>query len=303
MASDAFAAFFSEVEDYIGHEKIIDARMEGIEERKFRIGKVRLGKLRAKTHAEWAVAEGAIDILVKQLDSDHGVVRQRAGACFGRMVAALDDDEVLKEKLLKHLIGHDKGALQPGDPLPAINLCRTRAALEATLFLCRPEIGKWALGENGGIQQLLILISTQDSRCQEITAEVLCLASASDGGGALLAPIVSSGSLQTLMMSSNPNTRAAAAAAMTKLSLQAKALKQDSPETSQMLHVVLEVLKSSAEEFKESQNGTSKNSKVKKKTGESELVSFSAVGDSFFAKKGVKEADNKMSPGEGRGRG
>jgi tetratricopeptide (TPR) repeat protein len=298
MASDAFAAFFSEVEDYIGHEKIVDARMEGVEERKFRIGKVRLGKLRAKTHAEWAVAEGAIDILVQQLDSDHGVVRQRAGACFGRMVAALDDDEVLKGRLQKHLIGHDQLDLQPGDPLPAINLCRTRAALEATLFLCRPEVGKWALGEKGGVQQLLILISTQDSRCQEITAEVLCLASASEGGGALLAPIVSSGSLQTLMMSANPNTRAAAAAAMTKLSLQAKALKQDSPETAQMLHVVLEVLKASAEEFKESHNSTSKNSKEKKK--EKELVSFSAIGDSFFSKKGIKDADHKVDSDEGR---
>ena len=303
MASDAFAAFFSEVEDYIGHEKIVDARMEGIDERKLRIGKVRLGKQRAKTHAQWAVDEGAIDIIVKQLDSDHGVVRQRASACFGRMVTALDDDDLLKDKLKKHLIGHDKGDLKPGDPLPPINLCRTRAALEATLFLCSPEIGKWALGESGGIQQLLILISTQDSRCQEITAEVLCLAAASEGGGSLLAPIVSSGSLQSLMTSANPNTRAAAASAMTKLSLQAKALKQDSPETSQMLNVVLEVLKSSAEEFKNTQNSSSKKSKNKNSGGakstDTELVSFSAVGDSFFAKKGVKDSDNKSSSGEG----
>ena len=301
MASDAFAAFFSEVEDYIGLEKIVDARMEGIEERKLRIGKVRLGKRRAKTHAEWAIAEGAIDILVKLLDSDHTIVRQRAGTCFGRMITALDNDDLLKEHLLKHLIGHDKGELQPGDPLPPIDLCRTRAALEASLFLSRPDVGKWALGKAGGVQQLLLLISTQDSRCQEITAEVLCLAASCDGGSSLLAPIVSTGSIQNLMMSSNPNTRAAAASAMTKLSLQAKALQHDSPEISQMLNVVLEVLKSSANEYRESHNNA--NDKDKGRSGgnsHTQLVSFSAVDDSMFSKKGTKDFSNSKLIGEGR---
>jgi tetratricopeptide (TPR) repeat protein len=71
MAAEALSAFLSTVEDYIGQEKIVDIRMEGLPslvwppsslsglvERKERIAKVKLLKMRSKKHAEWAIDEG-----------------------------------------------------------------------------------------------------------------------------------------------------------------------------------------------------------------------------------------------------
>jgi hypothetical protein len=144
-----------------------------------------------------------------------------------------------------------------------------RALVEAALFLAKPELGSWALGENGGIQQVLLLASVGDERCKEVSAEVMCLASSCESGSAQLSSAVASGARHTLMRSPKPSTRAAAASALTKLSLQAKALKEDSPETSQMLNVVLDVLKSSKHK-----------PGVPSQPAQS-LVSFSAVGDSF----------------------
>lgn len=161
--------------------------------------------------------------------------------------------------------------IHQGDPLPPVEKCRVRALLEAALFLAKPELGSWALGENGGIQQVLLLASVGDERCKEVSAEVMCLASSCESGSAQLSTAVASGALQTLMRSPRPGTRAAAASALTKLSLQAKALKEDSPETSQMLNVVLDVLKSSKHK-----PGFSKVDQPAQS-----LVSFSAVGDSF----------------------
>ena len=79
-----------------------------------------------------------------------------------------------------------------------------------------------------------------------MAAEVLCLASSSEGGAGLLASVVESGGIQLLLRSADPNTRAAAASALAKLSIKAKALRRDSPEVSQMMNVVLDVLKAAA---------------------------------------------------------
>jgi hypothetical protein len=226
--------------------------------------------------------------------------RQRASACFGRLACALDNDELLKFHLEAFLIGKDSPALRPGDPLPSMDKCRLRALMEGSLFLAKPEIGSWALGEGGGIQQLLLLTSSGDDRCQEVAAEVMCLAATCESGSAQLSPIVSSGALQTLMRSPLPTTRAAAASAMTKLSLQAKALKEDSPETSEMLNVVLGVLKSAAAAAGESKakpsaskaSSAGKGKDKQKDVSAQHLVSFSAVGDAF------NKHDKKPTPGE-----
>jgi hypothetical protein len=55
--------------------------------------------------------------------------------------------------------------------------------------------------------------------------------------------MVERGVLRQLMMSPNPGTRAAAASTMTKLSIKAKALTEDSSEVSSILNAVLDVLK------------------------------------------------------------
>lgn len=244
---------------------------------------------------------GALELLLQQMDAGRNTIsgaltarRQRAGACFGRLACALDDDDLLKRHLEPFLVGKDTPSLRPGDPLPSMDKCRLRAVMEGSLFLSKPEIGSWALGEGGGIQQLLLLTSSGDDRCQEIAAEVMCLAATCESGSAQLSPIVSSGALQTLMRSPLPTTRAAAASALTKLSLQAKALKEDSPETSEMLNVVLGVLKSSAASTGENKTNkpSSKSAEKKKDASAQHLVSFSAVGDAFDKK------DKKPAPGE-----
>ena len=210
--------------------------------------------------------------------------RQRAAACFGRLVSALDDDDLLKSRLEPFLVGKDTPPPQPGDPLPPMDKCRRRAVMEAALFLSRPEVGSWALGAGGGVQQLLLLTASGDDRCQEVAAEVMCLASTCECGSAQLSSLVSSGALQTLMRSPLPVTRAAAASALTKLSLQAKALKEDSQETSELLNVVLQVLKSAAATGADTQSRSARPKATEKGTAEaksSHLVSFSAVGDAF----------------------
>lgn len=40
--------------------------------------------------------------------------RQRASACFGRLVSAIDNDELLKNRLEKYLVGRNDPPLQPG---------------------------------------------------------------------------------------------------------------------------------------------------------------------------------------------
>ena len=83
-----------------------------------------------------------------------------------------------------------------------------------------------------------------DLRCQEVAAEVICLASALETATDLLAAVVSSGTLTTLLHAPSAGIRAAAASTMTKLSIKAKALSQDSAEVAQIMNTALTVLKS-----------------------------------------------------------
>jgi hypothetical protein len=81
-------------------------------------------------------------------------------------------------------------------------------------------------------------------RCLEVAAEVICLSSALESGATLLSSVVASGTLNTLLHAPSPSIRAAAASTITKLSIKAKALTQDSAEVSQILNTALAVLKS-----------------------------------------------------------
>jgi hypothetical protein len=77
-----------------------------------------------------------------------------------------------------------------------------------------------------------------------VAAEVICLSSALESGAALLSSVVASGTLSTLLHAPSPSIRAAAASTITKLSIKAKALTQDSAEVSQIMNTALAVLKS-----------------------------------------------------------
>jgi hypothetical protein len=95
------------------------------------------------------------------------------------------------------------------------------------------------------VQQLLALIGTSETRCQEIAAEVICQAAGVEDAAGLLEPLVGSGAMDALLKSPIMNIRAAAASATTKLSIKAKALSEDASELSHILNTVFSVLKNS----------------------------------------------------------
>lgn len=285
LTIDAITALFSEVEDYIGHDKLFDARMENITERKARLYKQRGLKLRSKQHASWAIELDILDQLLTLMNGDDSYKALLSSNCFGRVVNAIDDDALLKEKLIRYLVGHDKPPIQAGDMPPPLHLCKLRVCLEVALFIARPDLGAWALGEKGGVQQLLFLISTNEASLQENVAELLCLASSNETASSLLSPIVSSGSITILMQSSNSHTRAAAAAALTKLSIKSKALKEDSPETTRTLNVVLDILKSTVATQSDNMKISKQHDKPVGDGVASHLVSFSTLENGIMSNK------------------
>lgn len=270
LSMDALASFLSEVEDYLNPDKTVDVRFESMSERKVRFAKQRLLKARSKLHSQWTLDLHALDLLLEYMDDESPHIRSQSETIFGKIVNGIDDDNDMKLKLKPYLYGHDLPVFKEGDPFPQIDKCRKRASLECSLFIARPELGTWALGENNGVQYLLLLIATSDSRCQEVASELLCLASSSESGSALLGNIVASGAIQALMISSDAHVRAAAASALTKLSIKAKALSENSEETTRTLNVVLDILKAAVNQHKSTKI-------TKKDEKEAQLTSFSSL--------------------------
>ena len=227
-----------------------------------------------KTHAKWAMELQYLQQLLILGDSDDVHLRLKASVCIARLCNALQDDEYLKKAVEPYIAitaglslipsgesgGGGGGMVSvPAEVYPTatgasstslhvVELLRRRAILECALFTCtRDDVAVWALQQASGVPQLLMLVGSGDSRCQEVASEVLCLAAASENGSGLLSSLLSSGALQTLLRSPVQSVRAAAASAMTKLSIKAKAVKEgdESPELSDILNTVLLVLKSS----------------------------------------------------------
>lgn len=211
LAADAFVAFISDSPEYISPEKVIDTRMESLEDRKKRMKETRMLKKRSKQHAKWAVEMGVLDALSELIDSNNALIRQRAGVCVGRIVNSVDDEETSKGYLQKYLVHCDSSSVvcvpppmqgeddpdleiadmgstmtpstaesksspdstEPRRVLTAMEVYRRRAGLESSLFITnRPELGSWALEQQEGVNQLLVLVASCDPRCQEVAAEV-----------------------------------------------------------------------------------------------------------------------------------
>lgn len=288
MCVETFTAFISDTPDYItSHRPVIDVRSEAMEDRKERFRIERLYRCRSKSHATWSIEAGILGYLVPGLEMPQSTERQKIAVGFARLCTALDDDEALKTAVKPYLAGAD--AVIEGDSAvysesnrpPGMELCRQRAAVTAALFLSKPDVAAWALGLPGGVPQLLLLISAGDVVCQEISAEVLCLCSSTENGAPLLASVVSSGALHALLRSTVAATRAAAASTLTKLSLKAKAIKDDNDdEVTVTLNVVLDVIREAVEENRNPKNNSSSiqsSSGGAGKAQKSQLVSFSSV--------------------------
>ncbi len=297
FALDSLAAFQSECGDYVSPEMEVDTRLESLEERKTRIRRRAIIKKRASNHAFWSLPI-LLDILVEIIDGDSKHLKARCLPCFGRIMlhasdefnevprsknkdespedTSVKEDLVLKNFLQPYLVSkNDANQTEK----------RKRASLTAALLTCTSDLGMWALQRNNGIQQILTLIASMDTSCQDIAAEVLCLTSSVEGGNSLLAAALENGAIHALLKAENPNTRAAAAATITKLSIKAKALEEDSPEVSQVLNAAFDVIKifGSLSSGKEIQDIPKNN-----------LVSFSKVGDSTQEK---LENDKSISLG------
>jgi hypothetical protein len=253
LACDALVALWSETADYFTAEPAVDSRMETLESRKSRMRRLDLCLKRSRRNAQLALDEHVFDCLVLALDRGSALERSRALSSFGRLVNAVEDvaaatlrrtrkkedpepeeDTQLKSLMAKYLAPDDT------PPLQAVTL---RGALTGALLIAKPALGVWALKQTNGMNQVLYLISTGDTRCQDIAAEVICLAASVDGGQELLANALQSGAVHSLLRSPHPGIRAAAASAITKLSLRAKALQEESPEVSSVLNAALDVLR------------------------------------------------------------
>jgi hypothetical protein len=237
FANEAFGAFISDQPNYYDSSKIVDTRMESLEERKLRIEQSsQLGE-RARAHSQWAIECGAVKLLSSMLDHDLPVVRQSISSTLGKLIKFLNNDDKIKNELMDCLGGNEDDFFV---------FYRKRAALEACLLLTHPELGTWMLQQQDGIVELVDLIRTQDVRNCEFASEVICLASGIDAALILLKPIVEAGLIESLMQMNHDGIRSNATSAMTKLSIQSKALTVDSPENSQILNTVASILKSSS---------------------------------------------------------
>ena len=228
---------------------------------------------RVHNHALWALECELLKYIIPLLDDDYSSLRVRSVPCVGRLVVNACDEkdpsyqppkvkegetppeeDLLVKSYLGDFLVEPKGADMANKNstiLPDIAGIRTYISITSALLACRPDLGVWALRRCNAIRQIMLLIATTDTRCQDLAAEVICLASATDSGAELLHPILESGTIQGLLKSPHPSTRAAAAAAVTKLSIKAKALKEDSPEVAAVLNAAFDVLRMEASNLSE----------------------------------------------------
>jgi tetratricopeptide (TPR) repeat protein len=259
---EAFNAFLSDLPNYYDQVKPIDSRLESLEDRTKRLTVTRSLKYRSHIHASWAIFEcDMIPLLVDLLDNDSDsssfIYKQGASSSLAKLIKYYGENgnyEGIKKyftKLFSRITIQSSSDSSEGkesllEHLPEnIPFWRKRALLEGSLLLSHPELGSWLLEQHNGIQQLILLIQTQDLKLTKIASEVLCLASGTDSSVALLKPIVELGILESLIHYNDNEIKSNAASALTKLAIKSKALTSDSPENSEILNTVHSILKSS----------------------------------------------------------
>jgi tetratricopeptide (TPR) repeat protein len=292
-AADAFSAFISNSPAYLTAAKLVDSRYENLADRKERMRAQKYLHDRAEKHGRLAVKDcHCIQTLCKLLDSENPLMRQRAGVCFGHLLKSFDDEALVKSALQPFIDATDQYSEGSGGVAgKSIVPFRQRACITGALLMStKSELGVWALEQRQGVQQLLVLVSTNDVRCQEVAAEVMCLCSSTENGPPLLAPVVECNVLTNLLASPNEGIKAAAAATMTKLSIKAKAFEnnEDTDELTSILNSVLTVLKQSP--LSTASNATGKTTTSNKNSKDNSLVSFSKLD-----KLSIKDAASKDS--------
>lgn len=262
---DCLSTFLSSFSDYLTPDKEVDYRMETLADRKVRAARQRILRSREYSHATWALEIGMLESLVPAITSKISSVKVRAIPCFGRLITSACDEknpeysapnlkegesapegDLLVKSYLRDSIDWFTGIGEMNDFVSSQRVPQmlTYACITSALLACHPGIGVWAMNFGSGMKIIMFLIASGERHAQEVASEVVCLASATTDGAELLRPLLESGAItQSLLKSPHPATRAAAAAALTKLSIKAKALDQNSPEVSQVLNAAFDVIR------------------------------------------------------------
>jgi tetratricopeptide (TPR) repeat protein len=295
---EAFNAFLSDLPNYYDQVKPVDSRLESLEDRNKRLTITRSLKYRSHIHASWAIFECdmiplLIDLLDNDSDSTSFLFKQGASSALAKLIKYYDENgnyERIKKyftKLFSRITIQSSSDSSEGkesllEHLPEnIPFWRKRALLEGSLLLSHPELGSWLLEQHNGIQQLILLIQTQDIKLTKISSEVLCLASGADSSVALLKPVVELGILESLIHYNDNEIKSNAASALTKLAIKSKALTSDSPENSEILNTVHSILKNSSSSWSDLKDNNNHSKQLQSSTERCIEVLSALVGKSY----------------------
>jgi tetratricopeptide (TPR) repeat protein len=225
--------------------------------------------------------------------SDH-VVRREVTVAVGRMLAAIEDDDKIKDTVKPFL--QDSSTIRRGVEEPIIEEVYNedgdeekvaeeeeevtestletkmeRALITSALLLSKKEVGAWALatGWTESSVELPQLIDSGDSRAMCLASEVLAAAASVEASRAMVTSLISSGSMGKLMNSDDRDIRSGAASAVAKLGLSDKGV--DEGEIMGLLQAACDLLEDRAEETK---------SAIKEETSQKELKSFNSFATS-----------------------
>jgi hypothetical protein len=194
FTTESISALLSANADYFEQGKHVDLKLETMAERKIRFSKSEILEKRSMFHSKIAVECGLMKILIDHIDHDNPNIRHHASICLSKLLNSFNNEEETKGILLAYLEGYAEDLGQSEQKVvelrdePPINVCRKRAALEATLMVAKPDLGMWAIRKPGGVEQIRLLIVTGDQRCQSIAAELMCLTAATEAAS-LLSPM------------------------------------------------------------------------------------------------------------------
>ncbi|CAM9199761.1 unnamed protein product [Laminaria digitata] len=212
------------------------------------------------------LSSSAVVSLYKALSSEESVERRKASACLsrvGRAVTSVQANEKEREADSQKI----KGAVSPllrfqpeaggssvadpkgeGEAFAAISSesrmqgTVRRVTLASALSNAEGTLGTWAMSLQGFLAEAMTLAASGDPIGQEAAAESFCSAASSDGGRALLGPVVESGVIFVLMESRSQAARSAAASAYAKLGMISAALSSDSDDVTKLLNVSLDLI-------------------------------------------------------------
>ena len=275
MAIAFISGFLSDVKDYVKDDH--GSSFQNVKDENDVILRKKV-TFRSKHHSKIAIDMNILQSLISYLaelavsdDGGDSFMKQQLLVFLVSVVNDVSDDNLLKDTIFST---YANCAVDYNSTLTS----QTESFIErgyaqiVLLLSNRSDIAQWLLGNPGGIDQLIMLVSSNVENYQEVAAEILCLASSMEATTFLFSGMIENGFLSQLLSSPSPIVQTAAAAAMTKLSIRAKAFKNDSPEIPELLRISVGTIKSMAKRMNISTKDGCNNKKIM--YGESDLISL-----------------------------